>query len=456
MTGGPFTMQSFITPPGVPAFPKVERGEGIYIWGADGRRYIDGSSGAVVCTLGHGNQAVLRAMAEQASKISFAYARVWESDAHSRLAEQVSALSGNGFDAAMFVSGGSEAVEACLKFARQVACARGEVSRWKVISRVPSYHGSTLGALSVTGDEEFAEMFRPMIAVHPKVSAPLSYRPPGGLDAESHARNCIEELEQTIEAEGPDTILAVMIEPVGGTATGALVAPDAYYGSLRDVCTRHGVLLIFDEVMSCAGRAGRFLAAHYWPSCRPDIIALAKGLSSGYAPLGALLTSSELLAEVRRMGGFAHGHTYAANPVSCAVGSAALEELVAHDLVQRSAEIGAYLASALGALKRVSPLIGDVRGRGLQLAVEIVQNPQTREPFPVGIRAVDRIKEHCLRRGLVLLSRRTCGGKFGEWLMVCPPLITTREQVDEIVTLFAQALADFRDEVTRNGTAHLP
>ena len=452
----PLTMSSFITPTGAPSFPKARRGEGIYIWSVDGRQYLDGSSGAVTCTLGHGNQRVLRAMAEQATEISFAYARVWESDAHVRLTERLATLAGGRFDAAMFVSGGSEAVEASLKFARQLACARGQPQRWKIISRMPSYHGSTLGALSVTGDEEFAQMFAPLMAKHPKVSAPLSYRAPHGLDADTYARQCIEELERTIEAEDPDTVLAFIIEPVGGTATGALVAPDDYYKRIREVCTRHGVLLIFDEVMSCAGRAGRFLAAHYWSTCRPDIIALAKGLSSGYAPLGALLTSSDLVAEIRRVGGFAHGHTYAANPVSCAVGCAVLDELVERNLVAQSSEIGAYLASELNALKRFAPIVGDVRGRGLHLAVEIVRDPRTREPFPVQMGAVDQIRERCFQRGLMLLSRRTSGGRFGEWLMVCPPLITTRGQVDELVRLLGLALKDFQDAMVRGGQISLP
>lgn len=449
-------MQNFITPPATPRLPEARRAEGIYIWDADGRRYIDGSSGAVCCTLGHGNRRVIEAIRAQHDLVAFSYARAWSNGAESGLVERLARLSGLGLDSAFFVCGGSEAVEASMKFARQLALARGRSTRWKVISRMPSYHGNTLGALSVTGDEQLHALYSPMLVRQPKIPAPFTYRIPDGYNCDTYAAFCAAELERTILAEGPDTVLAFIFEPIGGTATGALVAPDRYYEDVARICRRHGVLLILDEVMSCAGRSGPFLAAHHWPACQPDIVALAKGLSSGYAPLGALLTKSTLVEEVRSSGGFAHGHTYAANPVSCAAGCAVLDELVDQDLMRRCAHRGEQLREALERLKRSNPLVGDVRGRGLQLAVEIVANPETKALLPTESGGVERLRTHCAAEGLVLLTRRTSGGKFGEWLMCSPPLIIDAQQVDDVVQAFSRGLAAFQSELTRQNPGLLP
>lgn len=450
------TMQAFITPAGAPGFPKVSHAKGIRLWDVEGRMYIDGSSGAVSCTLGHGNERVIDAITAQLKRVAFAYARAWESDADLGLVERLACLSGGEFGAAFFVSGGSEATEAALKFARQVALARGESGRWKIISRTPSYHGSTLGALSVTGDDEFSGPFRPLIVRHPRVPAPLSYRFPVGYDAESYAAFCAEEVERTIRDEGPESVLAFILEPIGGTTTGALVAPDAYYRRVREICTHYGVLLLFDEIMTCAGRAGRFLAAHYWPDARPDILILAKGLSSGYAPLGALLTSSALLDVVKREGVFAHGHTYATNPVSCAAGCAVLDELVDRDLIAASARQGERLRTGLEELRGKIPIIGDVRGRGLLLAVEIVADQATKATFTGDVAAAETLRARCLEEGLMLLTRRTNRGQFGEWLMLTPPLIITDAEIDELLAAFERGLRRYVDELHRGGGLRRP
>jgi len=448
-------MHSFITPPRATPLPRVDRAHGVYIWDHDGKRYLDGSSGAVCCTLGYGNERVISAATSQLKRIAFGYSRTWQNDSESILVQRLAQQAGFGLDSAFFVSGGSEAVEACLKFARQVALARGQIARWKVISRMPSYHGSTLGALSVTGDDAFCAPFQPMIVTHPKVPAPLSYRVPEGFSVESYAAHCAQSLEKRIQAEGPETVLAFILEPIGGTSTGALVAPPEYYEQVRAICDRHGVLLIYDEIMSCAGRAGRFLAAQYWSTCRPDIVALAKGLSSGYAPIGALLTSAALVEEVKTAGGFLHGHTYAANALSCAVSCAVIDELLESKLIENSAHMGEVLRAGLEALKAREPLIGDVRGRGLHLAVEIVADPVTKAQLPAESRGVEGLRDCCMRHGLALLTRRTSGGRFGEWLMVAPPLIVTREQVQELIRSFSDGLREFRETLHRAGQVQL-
>ena len=442
-------MQHFITPLGAAPFPEIGRGDGVYLWDKAGKRYIDGSSGAVVSNLGHNNARVKAAMRAQADAVAFAYGRVWESPANRELADRLTRLSDWSFDACFFVSGGTEAVEASLKFARQWALARGESGRWKVISRMPSYHGSTLAVLGVTGDDDFGGPFKPMFVSHPKIPAPLSYRLPAGMSGEAYAMQCAQALEQRIEAEGAESVLAFIMEPVGGVSTGALVAPDAYYTMVRDICDRHGVTLIFDEVMSGAGRTGAFLAAHHWRACKPDIVVLAKGLSGGYAPLGAVLTSSEAVDALRRQGGFLHGHTYAANPFACAIGAAVLAELEERDLVANAAAMGAVLKARLEDMRMRRGYVGDVRGRGLLCAVEIVADKASKAMFSAETDAMGRIRALAMEEGVVFLSRRTSGGRNGEWLMACPPLISTADEIDALVDSLDRALQRFEREMAQ-------
>ena len=439
--------QGFISPPGTPSFPIAVRGEGVYIFDKDGKAYLDGSSGAVVTALGHSHPRVLAAMRAQMENITFAYARIWESRPDEELVRRLAELCGGKFDSAYFLNGGSEATEAALKFARQLAIARGQGSRHKVISRMPSYHGATLGALGVTGDPVMEKLFGPMMVPMPKIPAPITYRTPEGFDADSYVDYCAEALEEAIGREGPETVLAFIVELVGGTSTGALVSPDRYYRRIREICDRHGVLLIHDEIMSGAGRCGKFLASHYFPGAAPDILTMGKGLGSGYAPISALVTSSALVDELRAMGGFAHGHTYVANPMGCAIGCAVLDELVQSDLVTQSAAAGVYLEDQRRGVQKRRRSLGDIRGRGLQLAIEIVADQDTRQSYPFELNAPARIEHLMMERGLAMLHRRTGGGQFGEWFMVCPPLISTREDVDRLVDIIDDALGAFERSI---------
>jgi adenosylmethionine-8-amino-7-oxononanoate aminotransferase len=436
-------LQHFVTPQGAPAFPEVDRADGIYIWDKGGDRYLDGSSGAVSSNIGHNNARVKAAMLAQADRVSFAYGRVWESEPHRELAKRVTGLAGLGFTSMFAVSGGSEAVEQAIKIARLAAVARGAGSRWKVVSRMPSYHGGTLALMGITGDPEFGGPFDPMFLNHPKVPAPFTYRVPDGMSAEDYARACAQALEDCIIEQGPETVLAFIMEPVGGTASGALVAPAIYQTMVRQICNRHGVLLIFDEVMSGAGRTGEFLAAHHWPDCPPDIVILAKGVSGSYAPLGCVLTRDDILDAVRSTGGLIPGHTYAANPQAAAVSCAVLQETVERQLIPNAAAMGAILNRRLHDLMNEFEIIGDVRGLGLLQAVEIVADRKTKAIFPESSNAIAHIRKLCMRHGLMLLSRRLCGGIYGEWLMLAPPLIITEEQVEELITSFRASLADF-------------
>jgi len=435
-------VQVFFVPPGTPRLPRVDRGEGIYFWDTEGRRYIDVSSGPVANNLGSGNPRVLAAMQAQAERAAFAFPGQFESEANENLADLVTELAGPGLERAIFVSGGSEAVETSIKLARQYAVASGQPQRWKVISREPSYHGGTLGALSLTGDRHAHDVFGPMLREMPKVPAPLTYRLPDNHSAESYARHCAAALEAKIRAEGPDSVLAFIMEPIGGLSTGALVPEPVYMTEVRRICDQFGVLLIHDEVMSGAGRTGTFLASDHWPGARPDIVVLAKGIAAGYTPMGAVLTSDKIVSTVAEAGGFMGGFTYFTNPLSCAVGHAVLTELVEQDLMANAAARGDELREGLEGLKSRSRLVGDVRGRGLLLAVELVADPDSRAPLPKAVNAPALFQKLALAHGLAVYCRRTSYGDFGDWLMIAPPLIVTAAQVGEIVEGLARTLAD--------------
>lgn len=441
----------FYAPKGSARPPRIARGEGVRLYDEQGRSWLDMCSGPVVSNLGHSHPRIVQAMVEQARKVTFAYPTVFESEANVALAERVCGLAGPGFERAFFCSGGSEANEAALKLARQVALARGEGSRWKIISRNPGYHGGTLGALGTTGDAGAEAMFGPMLRVSAKIPAPFTYRLPAGVDEAAQIAACAQALEETIVAEGAESVLAFIVEPVGGVATGALASPASYYQALRRTCTRHGVLLIHDEVMSGAGRTGRFLASHHWSGSAPDIVTLAKGLAAGYTPFGAVLVSDALVDTLTRAGGFAHGHTYVANPFSCAVARAVVDTVVDERLIERAAERGRYLRHKLLALQAESPIVGDVRGVGLLQAIELVASRRTRQPLPVAINAPLRLNALAFARGLALYHRRANQGAFGDFQLVTPPLISSEPEIDEMVGLLAASLAALADELAREG-----
>lgn len=426
------------------ARPVLDRAEGIYMWDTTGRRFIDGSSGAMVSNIGHSNPAVLAAMQAQMARSTFGYRLHFETEPGERLAAKVASLSPAGMEKVFFVSGGSEAVESAIKLARQWAVVTGQGSRWKVISRFPSYHGSTLGALSVTGYDPLTDPFRPMMVDMPKIPAPRAWL--DGLDKDDPATGAhyAAMLEAEILAQGPDTVLAFIQEPVGGASTGALVPPAGYMQAVREICTKYGILLIHDEVMSGGGRVGTFLGGDLW-GIVPDIVAISKGFGAGYVPLGAMVAQSAIVDAVQAAGGFMHGHTYAGNPLACAAGLAVLEEILAQGMMDNAARVGAVLKARLSALMQRYGFIGDVRGEGLLLAFEFVADRETRAPLPREMKAFDEMVERAYAEGLIIYSRRSRGGYSGDHFLVCPPMITTEAQVDEIMEKLIRALDGFAD-----------
>lgn len=428
------------------ARPELDRAEGIYMWDKSGKRYLDGSSGAMVSNIGHSNPAVLEAMRRQMERSTFGYRLHFEIEASEALASKTAELSPEGMNKVFFVSGGSEAVESTLKLARQYAIATGQGQRYKTISRMPSYHGSTLGALAVTGYDPLSVPFDPMMEGMPKIPAPRAYL--DGLDADDPAtgRHYADMLEDKILSEGPETVLAFIVEPVGGASTGALVPPAGYMQRIREICDQYGVLLIHDEVMSGGGRTGRFWGAEHW-DVEPDLIAISKGFGGGYVPLGAMVARDDIVEAVLDAGGFLHGHTYAGNPLACAAGVAVVEEIERQGLIANAEQMGGLLKSRLKGLMNRYPFIGDVRGKGLLLAFELVSDRSTQAPLPKGLNAFQRLVDIAYDKGLIIYSRRTRGGTEGDHFMVCPPMIVTEEGIDEIMDGLRASLDEFAAEV---------
>ena len=426
--------------------PMLDRAEGIYMWDKSGKRYIDGSSGAMVSNIGHSNPKVLAAMRAQMEKSTFGYRLHFQTEASETLAAKVAELAPAAMNKVFFVSGGSEAVESCLKLARQYVLTQGQAQRFKVISRYPSYHGSTLGALAITGYAPMSAPFDPMMQRMPKVPAPRAYL--DGLDANDPATGLhyANMLEAKILEEGPETVLAFIVEPVGGASTGALVPPAGYMRRIREICSQYGVLLIHDEVMTGGGRTGRFFGAEHWDVV-PDIIAISKGFGGGYVPLGAMIARDDIVEAVMQGGGFINGFTYAGNPLACAAGCAVLDEIAAQDLTANAARMGEALAMRLRGLMQRYPLIGDVRGKGLLAAFELMADRHTKDPLPAHLNAHARLVDIAYDNGLIIYSRRTRGGTSGDHFLVCPPMIVTEAQLDDITQRLDQSLASYMAEI---------
>jgi adenosylmethionine-8-amino-7-oxononanoate aminotransferase len=426
--------------------PRLARAEGVHIWDVNGKRYIDGSSGAMVCNIGHSNPAVLAAMRAQMEVATFGYRLHFETEPAERLADRLAGIAPDGLGRVFFVSGGSEAVESAMKLARSHALARGEAQRWKVVSRFPAYHGCTLGALSVTGYAPMTAPYAPMMVQMPKIAAPRAYLDGLDMDDPATGRHYADMLEARILAEGPETVLAFIQEPVGGASTGALVPPEGYMARIREICDRFGVLLIHDEVISGGGRTGRFLSGDHW-GARPDMVVVSKGFGSGYMPLGAVIAADEIVETVLDHGSYPHGFTYAGNPLACAAGLAVMDVIEEQNLMGNAVAMGALLRDGLRGLMQRHAMIGDVRGMGLLQAFELVADRETMTPLPARLDAYDRLVEIAYEAGLIIYTRRSRGGHEGDHFLVAPPMIATPADVEEIVDTLGRSLDTFAAEV---------
>lgn len=416
-------------------YPTIDRGEGIYLWDTEGKRYLDGSSGALVANLGHGRQEIAQAMADQASRVAFAHTMRFTSHAQEELARRVADLLPFGLSRTYPVSGGSEATETAVKLARQFHLERKENSRFRVLTKGASYHGNTLGALSASGHLSRRRPYEPLL------SPAFSRFPPPwpgcpGPD-ETGKCPCTEALRNKIESLGPDTVSAILLEPVGGSADSGAVPHAGYMQEVASIAHSYGILFIADEVMTGFGRTGDALGmVHY--GVGPDLITAAKGLSGGYAPLGAVITTEEIHSVIREGSGrFLHGLTYGGHPVAMAAGAKALEILVRENLITNAKAMGHLLRSGLDALKERHPVIAQVRGLGLMQGLVLATDLNT----PGGRSA--RLGEIAFQKGLIVYPGS--GGAesdFGDHLLVAPPLTIRPEEIALLLGLLDEALAE--------------
>lgn len=431
--------------------PTIVKGDGIFLWDDQGNSYLDASSGPVTCNIGHGNQSVIKAMTEQAEKLCFSFASTARNQPNLLLSKQLTELAGDGFERALFVSGGSLAVDMAIKFCRQYRYAKGETKKHKLISCQPSYHGMTLGCLAVSGDPEFNDVFSDMVNVSAKIQSMMNYRFANDLNEHDYALQCAQELETKIIALGDDSVLAFIVEPVGGSSSGAISPPEIYFKEIRRICDKYNIFLIYDEVMSGAGRTGTFLTHHQWSDAQPDIVVLAKGLGAGYAPLGAMLTSASLVDELAELTGFNYAHTYNANPLACAVGSAVLSEITNNNLLENTHIMGDYLKGELEKLQNNSLTIGDVRGRGLLLAIEFVSCKSTKAQIPLDYQATEKFKQFAAKQGLLIYGRRSNNGRYGEYVMIAPPLNINQKEAVLLIKRLSLTIVDFERWLKKEG-----
>jgi adenosylmethionine-8-amino-7-oxononanoate aminotransferase len=435
------TQDIFFDRAGAQLLPTIVAGDGVHLVDKNGQRLLDACSGPFLSCLGQGNERVLQAMMAQGRKLTYTYSRTTRHEANAELAQRLASLAGLGFERAHLTSGGSEAIEMATKFLRAHAVATGQSQRTRLISLLPGYHGATFQTIGLNGDVNSRSLWDEMIVYSEKIPAPLTFRSPS---AQVAAAASLTAFEEAIDRLGGDRILAVVMEPIGGQSSGANVPHPTFARGMRELCNRHGIKLVFDEVVT-AFRTGHFLAAHADTEALPDVVVLAKGLGAGYAPLGAALFSRDMVEELAASCGFVVSHSYDANPMACAAGTAVLDEIIERDLIAKAQDVGSYLRSQLEKLSIESPLIGDVRGRGLLLAIELVANQDTLEKFPASVDPAGVVRHHGLRHGVLLYSRRQNEGRFGDWLMIAPPLIVNKDHCDQLMYGLGAALNDSTD-----------
>ncbi len=429
--------------------PAMVRGEGIYLFDSAGKRYIDGSSGsALVCNIGHGVREVAAVMAEQAGVLAYNPFHCSRSEAYEQMAEALLALAPPGFGTVFSVSSGSEAVENAVKFARQHHVALSQPSRSIVISRWQSYHGNTLGALAYSGLT--GRRRKHALSLHGVVHIPpaFCYRCPFEKTHPDCRLLCARALETAILQAGPENVSAFIAEPVVGASLAGAPAPPGYFQAVRDICTRHGVLFIADEVMCGLGRTGANFAIDHW-GVAPDLIAIGKGMGSGYFPMAACLLSEAVVSAVQeKKGAFEGVHTCCGHLLGSRVTSTVLDYMARHRLVENAREQGKRLLDGLKEMQRGLRSIGDVRGLGLMCGMEFVKDRNTKEPFAPALKFAERVFDACMDRGLIVYpGHGTVAGTSGDHLLIGPPLVITAGQVDELLSALKAAVGAVEEQV---------
>jgi adenosylmethionine-8-amino-7-oxononanoate aminotransferase len=427
---------------GPAALPTAVRGEGCYIFDAEGRTFLDGSGGAAVSCLGHSDPEVRAAIHAQLDRLAFAHTGFFTSGPAEELADLLVEHAPEGIDRVYLLSGGSEAVEAAIKLARQYFLEKGQPQRHRLIARRQSYHGNTLGALAAGGNAWRREKYAPLLVETHHIAPCFEYRERRDDESpEAYGRRAADELEAEILRLGPETVMAFIAEPVVGATAGAVLAVPGYFTRIREICDRHGVLLILDEVMCGMGRTGSFFACEQ-DGVAPDIVTIAKGLGAGYMPIGAMLCSGTIHDAIAAgSGSFQHGHTYHGHPLAAAAGLAVVKALFGRDLIARVRAQGETLTAALTAAFGQHAHVGDIRGRGLFRGVELVEDRATKRPFDPARKLHARIKSAAMDEGLIVYpAGGTINGREGDHILIAPPFIIEDAQIDELVGKLSRAL----------------
>jgi len=423
------------------SYPVVVAGDGCYLIDANGKRYLDGSGGAAVSCLGHSDRAVVDAIKAQLDRMPYAHTTFFSSEPAEALADELVRHAPAGLERVFFVSGGSEAMEAALKLARQYFLEIGEPQRKRVISRLQSYHGNTLGALGVGGNLARRRQFEPLLMQVSHVSPCYEYRGRRPEEtAQDYARRLARELEDEIQRLGPDSVIAFVAEPVVGATLGAVPAVPGYFRLVRDICDRHGILLILDEVMCGMGRTGSLFACEQ-ESVVPDLVCIAKGLGAGYQPIGAALVLDRVHDAISRgSGSFQHGHTYIGHAAACAGALAVQRALRERGLVARVRGLGPRLEARLRERFGGHPHVGDIRGRGLFWGIELVEDRATKRAFDPARKIHARVKAAAMQAGLLCYPMGgTIDGERGDHVLLAPPYVVAEAQLDELVDKLARA-----------------
>jgi adenosylmethionine-8-amino-7-oxononanoate aminotransferase len=419
--------------------PVIARGAGAELWDTTGKRYLDGSGGAVVVNVGHGRSEIAAAMARQAEAAAYVHGTQFTSEAIEDYARRLAAHAPGDCTRLYLVSGGSEANETAVKMARAYQLAVGQGSRYKAVRRSVSYHGNTLMTLSLSGRPNLKEPYRPLLTAVPEAPAPFCYHCPLAQTYPECEVACADELERVIQREGPESVAAFIAEPILGASAGAFVPPEDYARKAREICSRHGIVYIDDEVMTGFGRTGAFFGIE-WSGVVPDLVTCGKGMSGGYMPVGAVLASERIVAALERAGGFTHGFTFSHHAVTAAACRETLRILEDEDLVTHARALGGRLLSRLEPL-RSRPQVGDVRGRGLLAGVELVADKGTRRPFPRAEKRAEALAAAAFASGLVVYPGTGCAdGRDGDLVMLAPPFVTTEAQIDEMTSILERTL----------------
>lgn len=421
---------------------QISHGRGVELFDVEGRCYLDAAAGAIVVGIGHGRAEVAQAVADQAAKVAYVHGGAFATPSLEEYADALAARLPMEEPRLYPVSGGSEAIESALKMARAYHLARGE-DRSVVIGREGSYHGNTFGALDVGGRPSLRAPYEPWLGRFPHTTTPYEYRCPF---PDTHPDGCgrrhAEALEELIRSSGPGRVAAFVAEPISGAALGACVTPEDYWPQIEQVCRRHGILIIADEVMTGFGRTGAWFASEHW-GLQPDILVAGKGTASGYWPLGLAVASGPVHEVISSGGSFVHGFTYSHHVLGSVAGLAVLRILEDEDLVAASARQGERLAAALRREVGDLEIVGDIRGRGLLQAVEFVADRKTKEPFDRSVQFTEKVVRASRHRGVLLYHGIGCAdGVRGDQVLMGPPLVITDEEVDEVASVLAEAVRE--------------